>query len=544
MTTPNWLNPVPAGDVGHGQLPGDPQQWGVLSEDQLQQMRKQLLESVVASVVQAVRGLFVPGPFGSAIEQLEQWASGVQQQIAENLAEAQQNWQQFTEELGNFLQIEEWEQFWQSFITGDFAAIQQQINENLAEAQQNWQQFTEELGNFLQVEEWEQFWQSFITGDFAAIQQQINENLAEAQQNWQQFTEELSNFLQIDKWQEFLSGDWSDVQQQIADNLAEAQQNWQQFTEELSNFLQLDKWQEFLDGAWADLQQTIADILDDLVNFLKLDEWQAYLDNLWLNLTGVKPDTTITVNDATDQFALLMATTAAQATTIAQLQAAINKPPNGVVGGDDFERPDAASLGTGWKIYEDNNNGEFNVVNGQAAWKREGILANTIRCIRIDPKDAKTNTPYQTVTRVTGTTVLQTIALGESAEDIVYARVSDDHKAYMLAWWDIGVNGKGRLHLAYNLGSGGDKEVQVVPCDKPSPGVPLTLTCGDATSLYSYRVIRGNTALIEWDDPNRLTTPLVNNRGWGFGGRAQFGAFGQFGPSSAHSVTVADTRDL
>ena len=37
---PDWLNPVPFGDVGHGQLPGDPQQWGVMSEEQLQQMRQ------------------------------------------------------------------------------------------------------------------------------------------------------------------------------------------------------------------------------------------------------------------------------------------------------------------------------------------------------------------------------------------------------------------------------------------------------------------------------------------------------------------------
>lgn len=71
---PDWLNPVPFGDAGHGQLPGDPQQWEVLSEDQLQQMRKQMLESVIAAVVQAVQGLFVPGPFGTALDQLSEWA--------------------------------------------------------------------------------------------------------------------------------------------------------------------------------------------------------------------------------------------------------------------------------------------------------------------------------------------------------------------------------------------------------------------------------------------------------------------------------------
>lgn len=74
---PDWLNPAPFGDVGHGQLPGDPQQWGVMSEDQLQQMRQQLLESVLSSVVQAVRGIFFPGPFGAALDQLVDWASEI-----------------------------------------------------------------------------------------------------------------------------------------------------------------------------------------------------------------------------------------------------------------------------------------------------------------------------------------------------------------------------------------------------------------------------------------------------------------------------------
>ncbi len=76
-TTPDWLNPVPFGDVGHGELPGTPQQRDVLSEDQARQMREQLLESILSSVVQAMRGLFVPGPFGAAFDQLSEWATDV-----------------------------------------------------------------------------------------------------------------------------------------------------------------------------------------------------------------------------------------------------------------------------------------------------------------------------------------------------------------------------------------------------------------------------------------------------------------------------------
>lgn len=313
--------------------------------------------------------------------------------------------------------------------------------------------------------------------------------------------------------------------------------------EELTG-LNLTSPEAFLQSVVVELGQAIA----EFNQFLQVDVWRDWIDNVWSSLTGMQPDTTISPADATDQFALLMATTAAQATTIAQLQAAVNKPPGGIVGGDDFERADATTLGGGWKVYSDNSNGRFEVQNGQAVWIRSGGLPNLIRVIRIDPKDAKTATPYQAVTRVTGTTVLQPVFLSESAEDIVLARVSDDHKAYMMAWWDVAGDGKGRLHLAYDLGAGaGIKEVQVVPCDKPAPGVPLTLECGDANpdpakAPYSYRVIRGNSALIEWDDPNRLTTPLITNRGWGFGGRSVGSLFGQYAPSSAHSVTVADLR--
>ena len=306
------------------------------------------------------------------------------------------------------------------------------------------------------------------------------------------------------------------------------------------------KVQELTGLNFSSAQGFVQSVIHIIHEWLHVAEWQTFINNLWLNLTGVKPDTTISANDAVDQFALLMATTAAQATSIAQLQAAINKPAGGIVGGDDFERPDADTIMPGWDIDNENGSGHWTVNNGQAVWKKSGILGNTVRCFRDGTADAKTATPFQVVTRVTGTTVLQPVFLAESAEDHVYARVSDDHKSYMVAWWDIAANGKGRLHLAYNLGSGNDVEVEVVPCDKPSPGVPLTIECGDnnpdpAKAPYSYRVIRGNTTLIEWDDPNRKTTPLINNRGWGFGGRAK-GGLSQLPPSSAHSVTVADTR--
>lgn len=53
-------------------------QWVGPSQEQMRQLRQQLLESILAWVVQAVKGLFIPGGgFGSALEQLEDWANGL-----------------------------------------------------------------------------------------------------------------------------------------------------------------------------------------------------------------------------------------------------------------------------------------------------------------------------------------------------------------------------------------------------------------------------------------------------------------------------------
>ena len=75
---PDWLNPTPGGTTGHPPDGGlGLQQWNAPSQDEMRHMRAQLLESVLSAVVQAVRGLFIPGPFGAALEQLVDWATGL-----------------------------------------------------------------------------------------------------------------------------------------------------------------------------------------------------------------------------------------------------------------------------------------------------------------------------------------------------------------------------------------------------------------------------------------------------------------------------------
>lgn len=74
---PDWLSPTPGGTIAHPADGSGLQQWNAPSQDEMRHMRAQLLESVLSAVVQAVRGLFIPGPFGAALEQLGDWASSL-----------------------------------------------------------------------------------------------------------------------------------------------------------------------------------------------------------------------------------------------------------------------------------------------------------------------------------------------------------------------------------------------------------------------------------------------------------------------------------
>jgi hypothetical protein len=64
----------------HGSLPST-YQWQAMSQDQLEALRKRLIESIIQVVVQAVTGLFIPGGgMGGASSQLTSWATSVASQ--------------------------------------------------------------------------------------------------------------------------------------------------------------------------------------------------------------------------------------------------------------------------------------------------------------------------------------------------------------------------------------------------------------------------------------------------------------------------------
>jgi hypothetical protein len=56
-----------------------------MSQNQIAQLRGQLVESIVSTITQALTGLFLPGPLGTAFEQLKDWADNIGEAITESL---------------------------------------------------------------------------------------------------------------------------------------------------------------------------------------------------------------------------------------------------------------------------------------------------------------------------------------------------------------------------------------------------------------------------------------------------------------------------
>ena len=74
---PDWATDTPSHPPVHTEPPRN-YQWDQMSQDELQAMRKRLIDSILQIIVQAVTGLFFPGGgiFG-AFNQLEDWADGL-----------------------------------------------------------------------------------------------------------------------------------------------------------------------------------------------------------------------------------------------------------------------------------------------------------------------------------------------------------------------------------------------------------------------------------------------------------------------------------
>lgn len=82
---PDWAINVPP-EAGVHNAPARQGQWEGMSQNQVDMLRGQLLESIFSTITQALTGLFLPGPFGAAFDQLKNWADNLGEMITEALS--------------------------------------------------------------------------------------------------------------------------------------------------------------------------------------------------------------------------------------------------------------------------------------------------------------------------------------------------------------------------------------------------------------------------------------------------------------------------
>lgn len=82
---PDWALSTPPNPAVHN-APAPPTQWEGMPQNQIDMLRGQLLESIVSTITQALTGLFLPGPFGAAFEQLKAWGDNISDAVIEALS--------------------------------------------------------------------------------------------------------------------------------------------------------------------------------------------------------------------------------------------------------------------------------------------------------------------------------------------------------------------------------------------------------------------------------------------------------------------------
>lgn len=76
MTAPEWATSVTSPGIHNP--PATTTQWQQLSQEELQQLRARLLQSILQVIVGAITGFITPG---NAITQLSQWAQALEETI-------------------------------------------------------------------------------------------------------------------------------------------------------------------------------------------------------------------------------------------------------------------------------------------------------------------------------------------------------------------------------------------------------------------------------------------------------------------------------
>lgn len=223
---------------------------------------------------------------------------------------------------------------------------------------------------------------------------------------------------------------------------------------------------------------------------------------------------------------------------IAQGISMSDAPPTAApVAGDNFTGTSTGLPPGDWNITEVEgtiaNGGQYDKSGGEAVWTPSGGYATTLRYRRINAADAVTQTDYQKIRMVIGST-----------PDQGYVRLLGRLNTTETTWVGLkidGTTGNGRFEYA----SGGSPVAlgSAFNFDISAAGTIVDFLLGTSSSVRQFSAYRNNVLVSSVTDSGAVTTVSPGFRGWGFYAHSDVGGFiftYVIAPPSLASLLIGD----
>lgn len=247
-----------------------------------------------------------------------------------------------------------------------------------------------------------------------------------------------------------------------------------------------------------------------------------------------------THNDA----ALALANTAASLVSVTSRVAALEaEGGTGAIAGDDFLYSGELTATANWAGSYSNNMGRFNADGSVASFDEDpaypSILGSCIAKLDWTGTDNVSETDYQIVQAVLGSSPEYNAAQNKVAYTTLYGRVSADWQSYIV----LKIGGDGTYSVSYAVG-GSETVMNNGACTVPGVGTLATLWCGNKATVEPRRFAAklGNTLLCDFTEVGTGSQYGASNLKYGTGGVLQH--FSLSSPSIAFDAAGAGDADL
>lgn len=185
--------------------------------------------------------------------------------------------------------------------------------------------------------------------------------------------------------------------------------------------------------------------------------------------------------------------------------------------GDDFERPDANTLGPQWEETYLGGAGRMTVNDGRAEWDGSGTANRTGRYRNLGANSQYTASDFQKITanvEYRGETWDTGVGFNSPQNMRLYGRLNDNFTAYVgleLRWGD------GRWFYANPATGGTEAWLTDTFTTSVAAQAPNAISVGTPDNPRRFQFIRDGVVVNTFNDDSALTAMGSSFRGWGFG---------------------------